>query len=237
MPFLFSYDRLGAVRFPRKKRKKMNVLDIMLRLLLAIALGGIIGLEREASQKPAGLRTHILISVSAAMMMVLSQLMLAGKETAGSDMLRVAAAVITGMGFIGAGTIIQSQGMVHGLTTASTLWTVAGLGLVVGAGYYLVAVLFAVLVIATLVLFRRVEETHLKKALYHYHLKIKDSPDILVNLRKLIFHLGLKLAELNLKKERNVSIVALSFSSSEEKERQFNQSLFDMGEILEIKIE
>jgi len=215
----------------------MNILDILLKLLLAIALGGIIGLEREASQKPAGLRTHILISVSAAMMMILSQLMLAGKESSGGDTLRVAAAVITGMGFIGAGTIIQSQGMVHGLTTASTLWTVAGLGLVVGAGYYLVAVLFAVLVIATLVLFRHVEETHLKKALYHYHLKIKDSPDILVNLRKLIFHLGLKLAELNLKKERNVSIVTLSFSSSEEKERQFNQSLFDMGEILEIKIE
>ena len=215
----------------------MNMLDVMLRLILAIALGGIIGLEREASQKPAGLRTHILISVSAALMMILSQLMLAGKESGGSDMLRVAAAVITGMGFIGAGTIIQSQGMVHGLTTASTLWTVAGLGLVAGAGYYLVAVLFAVLVMATLVLFRRVEETHLKKTLYHYHLKIKDSPDILINLRKLIFHLGLKLAELNLKKERNVSVVTLSFSSSEEKERQFNQSLFDMGEILEIKIE
>ncbi len=213
------------------------MLDIMLRLLLAIALGGIIGLEREASQKPAGLRTHILISVSAAMMMILSELMLAGKQPAGGDTLRVAAAVITGMGFIGAGTIIQSQGMVHGLTTASTLWTVAGLGLVVGAGYYLVAIIFSMLVIAALVLFRRVEETHLKKALYHYHLKIKDTPDILVNLRKLIFHLGLKLAELNLKKERNVSIVSLSFSSSEEKERQFNQSLFDMGEILEIKIE
>lgn len=215
----------------------MSMLDIMLKLLLAIALGGIIGLEREASQKPAGLRTHILISASAAMMMIFSELVLAGKEPAGGDTLRVAAAVITGMGFIGAGTIIQSQGMVHGLTTASTLWTVAGLGLVVGAGYYLVAIVFSVLIIAALVLFRRVEETHLKKALYHYHLKIKDSPDILVNLRKLIFHLGLKLAELNLKKERNVSIVTLSFSSSEEKERQFNQSLFDMGEILEIKIE
>jgi len=222
---------------PGKKRKKMSMLDIMLKLVLAIALGGIIGLEREASQKPAGLRTHILISVSAAMMMILSQLMLAGKEPGGGDTLRVAAAVITGMGFIGAGTIMQSQGMVHGLTTASTLWTVAALGLVIGAGYYLVAIIFSILVIAALVVFRRVEETHLKKALYHYHLKIKDTPDILVNLRKLIFHLGLKLAELNLKKERNVSIVTLSFSSSEEKERQFNQSLFDMGEILEIKIE
>lgn len=215
----------------------MNMLDVALKLLLAIALGGIIGLERETSQKPAGLRTHILICASAAMMMILSELMLVGKTAAGGDTLRVAAAVITGMGFIGAGTIIQSQGSVHGLTTASTLWTVTGLGLVVGAGYYLLAVLFSGLILAALVLFRRVEETHLKKALYHYHLKIKDSPDILINLRKLIFHLGLKLAELNLKKERNVSVVTLSFSSSEEKERQFNQSLFDMGEILEIKIE
>jgi putative Mg2+ transporter-C (MgtC) family protein len=215
----------------------MNIIEIILKLLLAIALGGIIGLERETSQKPAGLRTHILICVSSAMMMIFSHLVLAGKGGTGGDLVRIAAAVITGMGFIGAGAIIQSQGMVHGLTTASTLWTVAGLGLVVGAGYYLIAILFSGLVLGTLVLLHKVEETRLKKALYHYHLKIKDSPDILINLRKLIFHLGLKLAELNLKRERNVSIVTLSFSSSEEKERQFNQSLFDMGEIIEIKIE
>jgi len=215
----------------------MNIWEIILKLLLAIALGGIIGLERETSQKPAGLRTHILICVSSAMMMILSALVLEGKNGTAGDLVRVAAAVITGMGFIGAGTIIQSQGMVHGLTTASTLWTVSGLGLVVGAGYYLVAVIFSGLVLGTLILLHRVEESHLKKSLYHYHVRMKDSPDILINLRKLIFHLGLKLAELNLKKERNVSIVSLSFSSSEEKERQFNQSLFDMGEIIEIKIE
>jgi putative Mg2+ transporter-C (MgtC) family protein len=215
----------------------MNILVIFFKLVLAIALGGIIGLERETSQKPAGLRTHILICSSSAMMMIFSQLVLAGIGGTGGDLVRVAAAVITGMGFIGAGTIIQSQGMVHGLTTASTLWTVAGLGLVVGAGYYLIAVLFSALILGTLVLLHKVEETHLKKSLYHYHLRIKDSPDILINLRKLIFHLGLKLAELNLKRERNVSIVTLSFSSSEEKERQFNQSLFDMGEIIEIRID
>src|SRR5512139_1599160 len=100
----------------------MTTLDIILRLLLAIALGGIIGLEREASHKPAGLRTHILICISAAMMMIFSELLLAGKQGLTGDLLRVAAAVIMGMGFIGAGTIIQSQGIVHGLTTASTLW-------------------------------------------------------------------------------------------------------------------
>lgn len=215
----------------------MTTLDIILRLLLAIALGGIIGLEREASHKPAGLRTHIMICISAAMMMILSELLLAGRQGVTGDLLRVAAAVVMGMGFIGAGTIIQSQGMVHGLTTAATLWTVSALGLVVGAGYYLLAVIFSAFVMGTLVFLRKIEETHLKKALYHYHVKIKDSPDILINLRKLIFHLGLKLVELNLKKERNVFLVTLAFSSSEEKERQFNQSLFDMGEILEIKIE
>ncbi len=215
----------------------MTILEIILKLLLAIALGGIIGLEREASQKPAGLRTHILICVSATIMMVLSGQVLAGKGAATGDTLRIAAAVITGMGFIGAGTIIQSQGTVHGLTTAATLWTVAGVGLVVGAGYYLIAVIASALILITLILFQKVEETHLKRTIYHYHLRIKDTPDILINLRKLIFHLGLKLAELNLKKERNVSIVTLAFSSSEEKERQFNQSLFDMGEIIEIRIE
>lgn len=215
----------------------MDIMETFLKLVLAIALGGIIGLEREASQKPAGLRTHILICVSASMMMILSRLLLAGSGEARGDLLRIAAAVITGMGFIGAGTIIQAQGSVHGLTTAATLWTVAGLGLVIGAGYYFPAVIFAVLVLLTLVVFRRIEETHLKKSLYHYHLRIKDSPDFLINLRKLIFHLGLKMAELNLKKERNISVVALSFAASEEKEREFHQSLYDMADILEIKIE
>jgi putative Mg2+ transporter-C (MgtC) family protein len=215
----------------------MTTLDIFLRLLLAISLGGIIGLERETSHKPAGLRTHVLICISAAMMMILSELLLAGSQGMSGDLLRVAAAVIMGMGFIGAGTIIQSEGTVHGLTTASTLWTVSALGLVIGAGRYLIAVIFSILVLGTLVLFRRIEETHLKKGIYHYQVRIKDSPDILINLRKLIFHLGLRLAELNLKKERNVFNVTIAFSSSEEKERQFNQSLYDLGEILEIRIE
>lgn len=215
----------------------MTTLDVILRLLLAISLGGIIGLEREASHKPAGLRTHILICLSAAMMMILSELLLKRQTGPDGDLLRIAAAVIMGMGFIGAGTIIQSQGIVHGLTTASTLWTVSGLGLVVGAGYYLIGVIFSAFVLATLIVFHRIEETHLKKGLYHYQIKIKDSPDMLINLRKLIFHLGLKLIELNLKKERSFFNIAIAFSSSEEKERQFNRSLFDLGEILEIKIE
>ena len=115
----------------------MDIASIALKLLLAVALGGLIGLERESSQKPAGFRTNILICTGSTMMMILSSLILGQGEATAGDFTRVAAAVITGMGFIGAGSIIQARGAVYGLTTAATLWTVAGLGLVIGAGFYI----------------------------------------------------------------------------------------------------
>jgi len=141
----------------------MDIWDIFLRLFMAIALGGTIGIERETSHKPAGFRTNILICISSAMMMILARLISGGNETAG-DSMRLAAGVITGVGFLGAGTIIQSRGAIHGLTTASTIWAVAGLGLVIGAGYYAFAALFTGLVVLTLVLFRKIERLLLEKA-------------------------------------------------------------------------
>jgi putative Mg2+ transporter-C (MgtC) family protein len=136
----------------------MNVGDITIKLLLALIFGGIIGIERETSNKPAGLRTNILICLSSTMMMILAQMYAGGTET-----MRVAAGIITGVGFLGAGAIIQSRGTVHGLTTASTIWAVAGLGLVLGAGYYLPAAIFTGLVVLTLVVFRRIEHIIAKK--------------------------------------------------------------------------
>jgi putative Mg2+ transporter-C (MgtC) family protein len=141
----------------------MDIGEILIRFLLAIFLGGIIGIERETSHKPAGLRTNILICISSAMMMILAQLFSRSAEI-GGESLRMAAGVITGVGFLGAGTIIQSRGTVHGLTTASTIWAVAGLGLVIGAGYYLIAALFTILVILTLVIFRKLEQSFIKKS-------------------------------------------------------------------------
>ncbi|MGA2587773.1 MAG: MgtC/SapB family protein [Candidatus Aminicenantales bacterium] len=141
----------------------MNIVNITLRLLLAVVLGGIIGLERETSHKPAGLRTNILICVSSAMMMILAGLF-GGQGVSGQEAMRVAAGVITGVGFLGAGAIIQSRGSVHGLTTASVIWAVAGLGLVIGSGYYLIAVIFAVMVVLILVFLRRIDQLLIKKA-------------------------------------------------------------------------
>lgn len=141
----------------------MNIGNVILKLFLAIVLGGIIGIERETSHKPAGLRTNILICISSAMMMILAQLYSDGSE-ASRESMRMAAGVITGVGFLGAGAIIQSRGTIHGLTTASTIWAVAGLGLVIGAGYLVLAVLFTALVVLTLVLFRKIEQFLIKKS-------------------------------------------------------------------------
>lgn len=110
--------------------------DLLIKLVLAVLLGGIIGFEREVAGKPAGLRTNILICIGATLLMDVS--IRIGLTEAGriGDPGRIAAQVVSGVGFIGAGTIMQAQGTVTGLTSAATIWVVAAIGLTVGAGYY-----------------------------------------------------------------------------------------------------
>lgn len=214
----------------------MNLVEIALKLILAIGLGGLIGLERELNQKPAGLRTNILICLGSTMMMILSQLSLQGHSSSGEAM-RVAAAVITGVGFIGAGTIIQGQGIIHGLTTASTIWAVSGLGLVIGAGYHAIAVIYTVVVLVTLISFRQLESKLLKKNVARYEIKIKQSRNFLGQLKRLALHQGVRLTDLALKREGEFSRVSFTIVGEEEKEIQFHQSLSDFGDVLEIKVE
>jgi putative Mg2+ transporter-C (MgtC) family protein len=115
----------------------------MLRLLLAAFLGGAIGLERELSHKPAGLRTNLFICFGAAMFTILSEQMVAPGV---GDRSRIASNIIPGIGFIGAGSILHSRGEVTGLTTAATLFVVASIGMACGGGFYLQAI-FATMVI------------------------------------------------------------------------------------------
>ena len=111
-------------------------LDLLVKLLLAVLLGGIIGFERELAGKPAGLRTNILICIGAALLMDMSlRIGIADGKRIG-DPGRIAAQIVSGVGFLGAGTIMQSQGMVTGLTSAATIWVVAAIGMAIGAGYY-----------------------------------------------------------------------------------------------------
>jgi putative Mg2+ transporter-C (MgtC) family protein len=112
-------------------------LDLLIKLSLAVFLGGIIGFERELAAKPAGLRTNILICVGAALLMDISTRVALVDGYRIGDPGRIAAQVVSGVSFIGAGTIMQAQGMVTGLTSAATIWVVAAIGLTVGGGYYI----------------------------------------------------------------------------------------------------
>jgi putative Mg2+ transporter-C (MgtC) family protein len=112
-------------------------LDLLVKLALAVFLGGIIGFEREVAGKPAGLRTNILICLGATLLMDLSTRIGVIDGHRVGDPARIAAQVVSGVGFLGAGTIMQSQGMVTGLTSAATIWVVAAIGMTVGAGYYI----------------------------------------------------------------------------------------------------
>src|SRR6516165_4341253 len=123
-------------------------LDLLAKLALSVILGGAIGMEREVSGKPAGLRTNILICLGSTLLMDLSMNVgvLDGGPRVG-DPGRIAAQIVTGIGFRGAGTILQSRGAVIGLTTAATIWVVAAIGMIVGAGQYLEATGSTVLVV------------------------------------------------------------------------------------------
>ena len=117
---------------------------IILRLLLSMVLSGVIGVEREIHRRNAGMRTHILVAVGSTLIMLTSLYVFdIYKDKAALDPARIAAGVITGIGFLGAGAIIRYGEAVRGLTTAASLWVVAALGLAVGCGFYLAAVVTA----------------------------------------------------------------------------------------------
>lgn len=132
-------------------------LDLLVRLLLASVLGGAIGWEREQSHKPAGLRTNLLICVAATLLTDLS-VRVAAQSTGPGDPGRIAAQIVTGVGFLGAGTIMQARGSIMGLTTAATMWVVAAIGMAVGFGALLEAVGTTFLVLVALIPLRTLEE-------------------------------------------------------------------------------
>ena len=135
--------------------------QLVLRLVLAAALGGMIGLEREHSGKPAGFRTNLLICLGAALITEVSYMVAQDGHNlwgATSDPGRIAAQVVSGIGFLGAGTILRNRGNVQGLTTAATLWVVAAIGMAVGARAYLAAMVSTSLVMMALMLLGRVED-------------------------------------------------------------------------------
>ncbi len=131
--------------------------DLILRLIIATVLGGLIGLERETGKRPAGLRTYMLVSLGSALFTVLS-IYAFPLHGAAQDTARVAAQIVVGIGFLGAGTLWRSQNAVHGLTTAAGLWVAAAIGMAVGSGFMLLAAVSTILVLIILAVLHRFEQ-------------------------------------------------------------------------------
>ena len=133
----------------------LTEIDIIIRLCLAFTAGGIIGLERSSRRQVAGLRTHILIALGASCLMLLSIWL--PQQLDGGDPGRIAAQVVTGMGFLGAGAIIKLGNDIRGLTTAASLWLTAAVGLTIGAGMFFTALVVVILALITLIVLHKVE--------------------------------------------------------------------------------
>ena len=185
-------------------------LDLMLQIGLATLLGGAIGLERELGGKPAGLRTNILICIGSVLYTHLSLAMLTGSTGAipvGTDTTRVAAQIVTGVGFIGAGTILHARGAVVGLTSAATIWVVAAIGIALGSGYYLEGVgttLAVLVVLSELGRAEKILQAHSMQSTITIH--ARPGPTVLEDLETLVRRTGVDILTISNRQE-NVDLV------------------------------
>ncbi|MFO7952439.1 MAG: MgtC/SapB family protein [Bacillota bacterium] len=179
----------------------IGYLEVILRLFLAVVLGGLIGFERESYNRPAGLRTHILVCSGSTLIMMISAY--GFTELVGEGMVadpgRVAAGVVTGIGFIGAGTILQQRGSIRGLTTAATIWIVSGVGLAVGIGFYLGAVVTTVFVLGSLLTLRRFENKYFsRRRAKSLMVKAVDRPGLLGRIGSILGDMSVNIRKSNL---------------------------------------
>jgi len=184
------------------------------RLCLAGLLGGIVGLEREVNSQPAGLRTHMIVALGSCLIMLVSIQMGAMNPNRG-DPGRIAAQVVAGVGFLGAGAIMRSGLSVRGLTTAACLLTVAAIGLAVGCGYWLAAVVTTCLTLLSLTVFQKVERRFSKgKSRRRFIVQAKDSATLVSQLEGILQQANIGIQELDLQrdlveKKLQVSITAI----------------------------
>ncbi|HXL04219.1 MAG TPA: MgtC/SapB family protein [Bacillota bacterium] len=173
--------------------------EVVLRLIVATMFGGLIGLERESHKRPAGFRTHILVCIGSALAMIISQyafLEFSGKS--GYDPGRIAAQVISGIGFLGAGTILREGATIKGLTTAASLWVVAGIGLAVGTGFYVSGAVTTGLVVVVLVVFDRFERRFMLSKRDTLFVQVSDRPGQLGAIASVLGRYGVSIKEVDM---------------------------------------
>ncbi|MFH1407275.1 MAG: MgtC/SapB family protein [Candidatus Omnitrophota bacterium] len=175
--------------------------QMILRLLLAVILSGLIGLEREMHGRAAGLRTHILVCLGSTLIMITSMHVAdIYRGSVNADPARIAAQVVSGIGFLGAGTIIRFRASVRGLTTAASLWSVAGVGLAVGSGLYQAAMFTTALVLGSLYLLTKFEYRFARKDWYKMLVvQTKGDPKQLQEIRETLSDYNTEMKDFNIR--------------------------------------
>lgn len=208
------------------------------RLLVAALLGGFIGLERESHGRPAGLRTHVLVSLGSCLIMLIS---IYGFTNTGRpyDPGRLAAQVISGIGFLGAGTILREGISIRGLTTAASLWCVSGIGLAIGCGYYIGASIATVLSVATLVLLEYFEKNFLSPKAASIEVTFKNEPGEMAKLCNIIEEMGIAIhnVDVELDEEKHLVhfAVAISYDSKNYSRDAILENLTNTPGIVQIR--
>ena len=166
----------------------LNEWIVVFRLILAAVLSGIIGFEREFHGRAAGFRTHILLCIGSTLVMLTSMHIFdVYYSRVAVDPARIAAGVVTGIGFLGAGTIMHAKSSVRGLTTAASLWVVAGIGLAVGSGLYFASIFTTILTMIALMIFSRLEYAMIRKDWYKtIVIEMKDGVEQLKAIREVL---------------------------------------------------
>ena len=208
--------------------------NLLIESLVAIVCGGLIGMDRERRGKPAGLRTNILICLGSTLYMLVGEYIAVHFTGMTSDPSRIASQVVTGIGFIGAGTIIQSRGTITGLTTAAVIWTVAGIGLCIGAGFPFIALYFTLLVLFVLTFLAQYEQKLLGKC--HFvtaTLKFKDDEGRLwAELSEILREHDVTTTQYQIRKEKNAIVLELRYC---DKHPAHNRFMFDLWKASSMK--
>jgi putative Mg2+ transporter-C (MgtC) family protein len=211
-------------------------IEILIRLVLALLLGGLIGLERERHERPAGFRTHILVSIGSALLMIISVRMVDYNYMA--DPGRIAAQVVSGIGFLGAGTIIRDGFSVKGLTTAASLWTTAAIGLASGAGYYYIASLATVIVFITLFFFYLLESGIVKSELNRkLTCRINDVPGVFGGIGIVLGNENINISNVSIERNEVEGELFIEFDVKLPRELEIayiNQKLLEIQGLIEI---
>ncbi len=196
---------------------------ILSRLLLASLLSGLIGIEREVHGRAAGFRTHLLVGIGACLMMIVSEYFFTkygelGNNTAvRMDPARVAAQIVTGIGFLGAGVIIKSGQVVRGLTTAVCLWVVAGIGMAIGSGLYLAAMIVTLVALFHLLFLKQIERIIKKDRFYTLVIYCSKTEEIQDNLKNVLDEGKMRIVNLGIEKDASLKECRYEYTLSARK--------------------